>query len=220
MKRGTSYKMIDFKHITTIKDPRIVEARMLTSAVGRATRQKCLLEGSGNIERALEAHMTIEHVFYYVADHDDKFIAQLTHKGIPCYAISDGLLKKITHTTELFPYVGVSALPQALGETMDNVVLVMEHIQSHYTLGTIIKAANALGIRDILSTDLNLDLFYRKIVSASDGKVFEARMRRFRTGREVLETLLRQGYTLVATSPLSREFESIAIFQRESLVLT
>ncbi len=212
--------MIDFKHITTIKDPRIVEARRLTSAVGRATLQKCLLEGSNNIERALAANMTTEHVFYYVSAHDDRFIAQLTHKSIPCYAISDGILKKITHTTELFPYVGVAALPQVLNEEMDNVVLVMEHIQSHYILGTIIKAANALGIRDILSTDPHLDLFYRKIVSASDGKVFEARVKRFRSGREVLELLGQQGYNLVATSPLSREFEAIAIFQKESLVLT
>ncbi|GAC1394313.1 MAG: hypothetical protein NVS4B11_18500 [Ktedonobacteraceae bacterium] len=212
--------MIDFKHITTIKDARIVEARKLISAVGRATLHECLLEGAENIERGLEAHMSIEHVFYHVAAHDDRFIAQLTHRGIPCYAVSDGILKKITHTTEVFPYIGVAAIPQALGETMDNVVLVMEHIQSHYILGTIIKAASALGIRDILSTDPHLDLFFRKIVSASDGKVFEARVKRFRSGREAMGLLQQQGYKLVATSPLSRDFEAIAIFQKESLVLT
>ena len=59
----------------------------------------------------------------------------LPHKGIPCYAVSDGILKKITHTSRVFPYIGVAALPQELGEVMDNVVLVMEHIESHYTLG-------------------------------------------------------------------------------------
>ncbi len=209
--------MIDFKHITTIKDPRIVEARQLISTVGRTTLQKCLLEGAENIERGLAAHMSIEHVFYSVAAHDDKFIAQLTHKGILCYAVSDGILKKITHTSRVFPYIAVAALPQELDETMDNVVLVMEHIQSHYILGTLIKAASALGIRDILSVDLHLDLFFRIIVSASDGKVFSARVKRFRSGREALDLLEREGYRLLATSPLSDSFEAIAIFQRESL---
>lgn len=212
--------MIDFKHITTIKDPRIVEARKLTSAVGRATLQKCLLEGAENIEHGLDVRMHIEHVFYHVAAHDDRFIAQLTQRGILCYAVSDGILKKITHTSEVFPYIGVADLPEALGEAMDNVVLVIEHIQSHYILGTLIRAASVLGIRDILSTDPHLDLFYRRIVSASAGTVFGARVRRFRSGREALEMLEQQDYRLVATSPLFRSFEAIAIFQRESLVLT
>ncbi len=212
--------MIDFKHITTIKDPRIVEARVLVSAVGRATLQKCLLEGSENIERGLAARMSIEHVFYDVAAHEDTFIAQLIHKGIPCYAVSDGILKKITHTSRIFPYIGVAALPPELGESMDNVVLVMEHIENHYTLGTLIKAASALGIRDILSVDPHLDLFFRRIVSASNGKVFNARVKRFRSGREALDLLEREGYRLLATSPLSESFEAIAIFQRDSLALS
>ncbi len=211
--------MIHFDQITTIKDPKIVLARTLVSSVGRTVFQKCLLEGSENIERGIEAHMHIEHVFYHMAARDDRFIARLMQRDIPCYGMSDGILKKVTHTSQVFPYIGVAALPPPLGDSMDNVVLVVEHVQSHYVLGSLIRAASALGIRDILSTDTHLDLFFRKIVSASEGKVFEARVRRFTSGSEVLELLTQKGYRHITTSPLSRDFEAIALFQKDALTL-
>lgn len=211
--------MIHIETITTIKDPKIVLARKLTSSIGRTVLQRCLLEGSENIERALEAHMQIEHIFYHIAAHADRLVAQLTQRGIPCYGMSDGILKKVTHTTRVYPYIGVAALPPALSEPMDAVVLVIEHVQSHYILGSLIRAASALGIRDILSTDVQLDLFYRKIISASEGTVFTARVRRFRSASEILDLLTKQGYRHVTTSPLSRDFEAIALFQKDALTL-
>ena len=49
--------------ITSIKDARVVEARVLTSAAGRARLQKMQLEGEESIQWALEAQLLVEHVF-------------------------------------------------------------------------------------------------------------------------------------------------------------
>jgi hypothetical protein len=51
-------------HITSIKDERVVEARELTSAAGRARLHKMQLESEESIQWALEARLPVEHVFY------------------------------------------------------------------------------------------------------------------------------------------------------------
>src|SRR5271157_3693738 len=98
--------------ITSIKDPRVVEARELTSASARARKRKCLLEGAESIQWALSAHLPIEHVFYQAAISDDPLLITLCEKCLPCYAVTDGILKKISDTSYLVPYIGVAHLPR------------------------------------------------------------------------------------------------------------
>lgn len=70
--------------ITSIKDERIIEARQLTSAAGRARFQKTQLEGEESIQWALEADLSVEHVFYSVNVRQHAFLEQLQSRGIPC----------------------------------------------------------------------------------------------------------------------------------------
>ncbi|GCE14800.1 TrmH family RNA methyltransferase [Tengunoibacter tsumagoiensis] len=208
--------MIYFEDITTIKDPRIVEARTLTSAVGRARLKKCLIEGIENIERALAADMHLEHIFYHLAARDDRFLTQLMRQGIACYGLSDGILKKVTHTNYLVPYVGVAALPEEIGTTMDSTVMVIDNTQNHATLGKLIREARISGLRDLISTDHEIDLFFRNIVTSSAGAVFGSRLKRCYSAREALDLLQRQGYQLMTTHPLTRDFAGLAVFQTET----
>src|SRR5260370_13144380 len=105
--------MMQWFHITSIKDARVVEAREMTSVAGRARFQKTQLEGEESVQWALEAHLIVEHLFYSANLRPRAFLEMLQARGIACYAVSDGILKKISDTSYLVPVIGVARLPAA-----------------------------------------------------------------------------------------------------------
>ena len=209
--------------ITSIKDPRVAEARELTAASARARLHKCLLEGSESIAWALASQLPIEHVFYSAsaAYEQDPILSQLHQHHIPCYIVSDGILKKISDTSYLVPFLAVARIPRELTETdtLGDFVVVLDRVQDHGNIGTIIRTASAFGIRDIVSTTPTLDVFYKKIVSASRGRVFETRVQRYSSGSAAIAALKQRGYQVIATSPYARDIQSMAPLQARPVAL-
>lgn len=209
------------EHITSIKDARVVEARELTSASGRARLQKCLLEGAESIQWAIEAHLPVEHVFFSTRQVDDPFFQRLQEQHISCLAVTEAILKKISDTSYLVPYIGVAHLPSELlhTELMGDFVVVLDQVLDHGNIGTIIRTASAFGIRDILSTTSPLDIYYKKIVTASRGRVFQTRLHHYPSGTQALAALKRLGYQIIATSPYGRTLQSLASLQAKPVAL-
>jgi TrmH family RNA methyltransferase len=152
--------------ITSIKDERVVEARELTSAAGRARFQKTQLKGEESIQWALEARLPVEHVFYSAKHRQSAILEELQTRGIPCFAVSDGVLKKISVTSYLVPLIGIARLPPAPegASPAGDFILVLDRVQDHGNLGTIIRTASAFGIRELISTTTELDIYFKKVV--------------------------------------------------------
>ena len=204
--------MMQSFHITSIKDARVVEARELTSVAGRARFQKTQLEGEESVQWALEAHLIVEHVFYSANLRPRAFLEMLQARGIACYAVSDGILKKISDTSYLVPVIGIARLPAAPERSLPqgDFVLVLDRVQDHGNLGTIIRTASAFGIRELISTTPSLDLSFKKVVSASRGKAFEAHLHAFTSAHAAMAVLKQRGYQIVATSPHAHEIQAMA----------
>ncbi len=213
--------MIRTEQISSIKDERVLQARELSSAAGRARTHKTLLPGAESIGWALEAALPIEQVFYHPSVQDDALLTRLAEKRIPCAATSEGVLKKISETTYLIPLIGVARLPQmdTPPAQMGNFVVVLDRVQDHGNLGTIIRTASAFGIHDIISTTPDLDLYFKKIIEASRGTVFSARLTRFASDMSALTYLKQQGYQIVATSPYARNIQAMASLRQQPIAL-
>jgi TrmH family RNA methyltransferase len=213
--------MMQLLHITSIKDARIVEARELTSVAGRARLRKIQLEGEESIQWALEAHLHVEHVFYSANLRQGAFLEALQARGIACYAVSEGILKKISDTSYLVPVIGIARLPATPGGSFPEgkFVLVLDHVQDHGNLGTIIRTARAFGIRELISTTPTLDLYFKKVVSASRGKAFEVRLYAFASAHATIAALKQRGYQIVATSPHAREIQAMVPLQHKPVAL-
>jgi len=209
------------EQITSIKDPRVAEARELTAAIGRAKLQKCLLEGAESIQWALDAGMPVEHVFYGQGYEKEPLYKTLRELHIPCYLVSEGILKKISDTSYLVPYLGVTCIPGELStpDRMGDFVVVLDRVQDHGNIGTIIRTASAFGIRDLVSTTPTLDIYYKKIISASRGRAFDMRIKKYATGNEAIADLKRQGYQVIATSPYARDIQSLAPLRAKPIAL-
>lgn len=216
--------MVERERILFIKDERVAEARELSTAAGRRRSGKVLLEGGEVLRWALDTGVRIEHVF--VSDKPGfteslDIITSLEAKGIPVLLATEGILKKITDTNYLVPVVGVGNLPVQDKETAKygDFVLLFDHVSDHGNIGTIVRTAGGFGIKTIFTTDAETDLFYRKTVDASRGRVFGMRLARFGSAAEATAELKRLGYQIVATSPRAASLQSEAKLEKKPLAL-
>lgn len=207
--------------ITSIKDERVAAARELTTVAGRERARKCLLEGEDILNWALAAQIPIDHVFFHARLEEHPFLATLSAAGLPCFAVSDGILKKISDTNYLIPFIGVGQIDRIMAPAAPSkdFVIVLDDVRDHGNLGTIIRTARAFGIRDLLTTSAEVDIWYKKVIEASRGKVFDVRLQRFATADMTLTYLKQHGFQVVATSPYAPVLQSAARLQPKPIAL-
>lgn len=212
---------MNIERITSIKDARVLEARTLSSISGRRQAQKCLLEDAQIITWALEAGVPIERVFFHEKLTEHPLLVQLQEHQIACYAVSDGILKKISDTRYLIPLLGVAPLPSDLDDQsrLHDFVLVLDDVRDFGNLGTIIRTARAFGLRDLLATTPDIDLWHRKTIEASRGNVFDVRLKRLTSAAATITFLQQRGFQIVATSPYAPQLQSAVRLQPKPIAL-
>jgi TrmH family RNA methyltransferase len=121
----------------------------------------------------------------------------------------------------LVPVVGVARLVSDVPANIPagDVVVVLDRVQDQGNVGTIVRTARAFGVRDLVSTCPDLDLFYKKTIDASRGTVFDARLRRYASGVAAIGALKAQGYQVVATSSYGRSVQALALLQEKPVAL-
>jgi TrmH family RNA methyltransferase len=204
------------ERISSIKDPRVVEARSLASSAARREVGKCLLYGEQQIRWALEAGTAVDYVFFDDANGDPPELV-----GVAAYfAVTEGVLKKITGTSYVISPVGVAHVPLAdRSSPSTDFVLLLDDVRDRGNLGTIIRTARAFGVREIVIGGAESDLFHRKTIDASRGAVFAVRLMRAASGREAAQRLKAAGYQVVATSPHAPGIQSLAALEPRPVVL-
>ena len=196
--------------ISSIKHPAVIEARSLQSAASRKTANKVLLEDEEIIRWALQAGLEVDKVFVLDSKQNESFSKYLLGKQITCYAVSSGILKKINGKNYTVPWIGVAKLPRERRflKTTQPLLLVLDNVLDFGNIGTIIRTASGFGVKQICLTNTETDLYYRKIIEASRGKVFETDFRCFSDPLETIRQLKAEGYEIVATSPHARTLQS------------
>jgi RNA methyltransferase, TrmH family len=208
-----------FKIITSIKDDLILEARKLNTASGRNASQKSLLEGSEIIGWALESGWDIERVFFDPKLSTHPFITRLIENKIDLFSTSEGILKKVSDTNYLIPFIGVAKIPLEQNFSPRDFILLLDEVKDHGNIGTIIRTASAFGIRDVATTDRETDILYKKVIEASRGTVFKIRNHKYSNGEEALKDLRRMGYQIIATSPHAESLQSFTNLKSQPVAL-
>ncbi len=63
-------------NITSIKDEKVIEARLLQTSKGRIAAKKLLLEGKEQIVWAVQSSCQIDHVFAHDKEKDSDFLKE------------------------------------------------------------------------------------------------------------------------------------------------
>ncbi len=187
--------------ITTIKNDLVVEARALQSAKGRSAAGQFLLEGEEQIRWALSSPCSLLRIFVHDKLMEHAFLLELKQKGIPFFFTSDGILKKISDTSYLVPFIGVAQSPQPLSLLTNDFIVVLDGVQDFGNIGTIIRTASAFGVQEFATTNENFDLYYKRLIDASRGTVFSSCLQRFSSAKEATLHLKKQGYQIAVTTP-------------------
>lgn len=207
------------KNITSIKDDKVIEAKFLQTSKGRIAEKKFLLEGKEQILWAFKNSCQVDHVFVHDKEKESNFCKELRSKQIPIFFCSDGILKKVTDTSYLVPFVGVAAINSAHESSKQEFVIVLDGLHDFGNIGTIIRTAAAFGIHDFISTDETLDFFYKKTIDASRGTVFASNLRRFKSGTDTITRLKNEGYQIAVTTPHASTMQSFSTLQQKPIAL-
>jgi TrmH family RNA methyltransferase len=202
--------------IDSIKDERVTAARALGTRAGRLSAGRCLVEGASLIRQMLAAGASLDYVLH--AEGETDLRAELLAAGVPAHAAREGLLRKVTGSAKPVSWLAVAVLPPEVSslEPYGDFAVVCDNIADPGNLGTIVRTARALGVRDIVLTDESTDLGSRRVLDASRGAVVGARVRRFADPLRAVKALQDAGFEVVVTvSPRSASSVAGAAARRE-----
>ena len=178
-----------------------------------------MLEGEEQVSWALKAGMQILYVFIHDKITQHSLLKELEKLNIAYFFISDGILKKITDTNYLVPIVGVAKNPVIEEKKSEEFILVLDNLVDYGNIGTIVRSALAFGVKNLVSTQQGADFFYKKIIDASRGKIFEADIKKFNNDQETINYLKNKGYQIVVTSPHAKHVQSLVNLTEKPIAL-
>jgi TrmH family RNA methyltransferase len=204
--------------IPSIKDEKVVLARAINTQKGRLEYQRILLEGETILDWAVEYGL---HVEYILASNKiaSRIAEKYTSENITTFQVSEGILKKVTDTHYVIPVVAVAKMPAQHQNVNPPFVVVLDGVQDFGNIGTIIRTCQAFGIRKILSTSTDFDIYHRKTIEASRGSVFGIQLEGFPNVFATIKHLKAQGYQIIATSPRGAELQSLVELKRQPAAL-
>ncbi len=200
--------------ITSLKDDRIQLAKSLSSLKGRIDSGKFLIEGFEAIEWAINAGIRID--FVLISKQKIKEIDK-KHFHLDVYLISDGLLKKVTDTNYLIPVVAIGNVNK--NSSYGNFLVVLDNLKDYGNIGTIIRTCHAFGIKTVMSTRNDFDLFQRKTIDSSRGSVFATNFKTFGNTAETIAYLKKNNFQIVTTSPYGDRIQSLISLMDKPIAL-
>lgn len=201
------------EEIASLKDERIQLAKSVNSQKGRIEKQKFLIEGLEAIDWAIDSGVKLDFILISNKENDleEKY---LKHK---IYKTSEGLLKKVTETNYVVPFVAVGNIDK--GTTKSDFCIVLDNLNDFGNIGTIVRTSHAFGINNIISTKLDFDLYQKKTVDASRGCVFSTKLKTFKNPNETIKYLKDNDYQIVTTSPRGTQLQSMIKLTDKPLAL-
>ena len=201
------------EEITSLKDSKIQLAKSLSSLKGRNENKKFLIEGLEAIKWALDSGVQIDFILLSnkIKDIDTIIMNQ------KLYSVSEGLLKKVTGTNYVISIVGIATQKEAKFDT--DFCVVLDNLNDFGNIGTIVRTCNAFGVNNMLSTKEDLDLYQKKTVDASRGRVYNTNLKKFNSDKETICYLKKHNYQIVTTSPRGKSLQSMVELKNQPVAL-
>lgn len=189
--------------ITSPQNPLIKQARLLLEK--RREREKtglAVLAGVRLAEDALQAGIPLAH-FFYTADLAAKargaqVLERLRAAGTRGYEVTPNLLASVSGTETPQGIAAVFRLPEAaLAGLPPGLVVVCDGLKDPGNLGTLARAAEALGAAGLVAAAGTVDPFSPKCVRAAMGSLFRLPVARADAVAAALHTLQERGFRTV-----------------------
>ncbi len=211
---------ITMETIRSVNNDRVKQWSKLLMKKGREESGNFLLEGLTSIEEAIRYDGIIETILLLEDDrietkyHDEIEIITKAFNGkkqlLPdIFKVSEQVLHKLTETITPQGIIAVVKQPkfqiESLSHVHDGLFLMLDGVQDPGNLGTIIRTADATGVKGILLGDGTVDLYNPKVIRSTMGSLFHLPIVKGSLD-QIIPVWKKNGMTVVGT----RLLESVA----------
>jgi len=111
-------------------------------------------------------------------------------------------------------------IPEHYGDDLtDRLVIVLDGVQDPGNLGTIIRTANSVGIKNIYMLGNNVDVYNPKVVRSAMGAIFFVAIHYFDDADELFAHLRSKGYSICVTTLSDNDYYALKMPDRIALVM-
>lgn len=167
-------------HITSLQNPRIKESIKLRDRRGRERQGRIIIDGTRELERAIDAGVSFVELFYCPELADDS-AAQRVHDKLSrtaCEQISvtADVFAKLAFGERAEGLIGVAVPPQRtladLALPPNPLLAVLVGVEKPGNVGAILRSADGAGLSAVIVVDGGTDLFNPNAIRASLGTIF------------------------------------------------
>ncbi|MGH9294236.1 MAG: TrmH family RNA methyltransferase [Acidimicrobiales bacterium] len=186
--------------------------RLLHRSGVRETEHAFVAEGLKLVAGALGSSAGVEAVFVGAEGGDDPSVLELAERaqlaGARVFVLAQGVMERVADTATPQPICAVVAaldvplgnLIEAGGNDTGRPLVVCAGVRDPGNLGALIRTAGAAGAAGVVSCSGSVDLYNPKVVRASAGAIFEVPLARGGDAAEVVCSLSRAGYRVLAAA--------------------
>lgn len=187
---------------------KIKELQQLTKKKNRYAQEAYMIEGIRFVESALEKEVVLKDVFFSSDLRENargtQLIEAVMKRDIRYHEVSSKLFNSISDTVNSQGILAIAPMPKNTTESDENLVfsnlsIVLDRVQDPGNLGTIIRTADAAGIKDIVLVKGTTDPYSTKVLRSTMGSIFDVKLH-FMETEEVIEVMKTQGIRLTVTS--------------------
>jgi len=155
---------------------RLELARELLSKKGRTQHGRFSFEGPTLLREAHDAGISIESLYATQDAYDSvPLIARLEAQGVPAYIVEQRAMRRISDVET--PSGIVAVAPLRLRGVADilhgaGIVLLLADVADPGNVGTLLRAAEAFGVRGVIAGSLGAELYLPKVVRSAMGALF------------------------------------------------
>jgi TrmH family RNA methyltransferase len=206
--RKPTQETMNHEKITSIHNPRIKAAVGLKKKRERDRLRRILIEGTREIDRALEGGIRIHETFYrsdpILGEEEQSLQQRLEARDIKLTEVSGRAFEKLVYRESSSCFVAVADKgTHALEDLPVNAVplyLVVETVEKPGNLGAMLRSADAVGITGLICCDPAVDLYNPNVIRSSLGALFTVAIA-VADGDAAAEWLRRQAVAVVTSTP-------------------
>lgn len=180
--------------ITSFNNKIVKHISKLSNANYSKKSDNFMIEGFTMLDEAIKSNSKIVSVITS-KEFEDKLRCDYNLSPI---VVSNDIIKKLSQTVSGREIITLVKKKDE-NNNFSDLIIYLEDISDPGNLGTIIRTADAFGIRDVITSRNSVDFYNDKVIRSSMGSIFRVNLNKLDLSE--LENLKNSGYKIVATLP-------------------
>ncbi|HHW42110.1 MAG TPA: RNA methyltransferase [Syntrophomonadaceae bacterium] len=184
-------------------------ARSLKKRKVREAEHRFIIEGISFVEEALKSGIHLDYLICtergLQREKGRSVIEHPRRANIPLYIVEQRIFEKIAETETPQGILAVGRMPvwteEGILQKSEGIWLVLDAIQDPGNLGTILRTAEAVGVKAVFLGEGTVDLYNSKVLRATMGSVFRVPTFSRVNLKELLCRMKESGIFVVAADP-------------------